>query len=304
MKPDRTVLAESSLVAIAAIWGLTFVMVQDAVAVVPVMSFLAFRFCAAALVVGVAFHRELRRLERSGWRSGLAMGGWLTAGYIFQTLGLERTSASNAGFITGMFVVLTPLFGAIFLKQKAGMPAWMAALVSTLGLLLLSGGPAGINAGDVLVFLCACSFSGHILATGRAVRDHAAGALLAVQLGVCGLFSLTVATVGGDLVWPRTADVIVALAVTAFLASAVGFFIQTYAQQHAPPARTALILASEPAFAGLFAYLLADERLDLMGWIGAALILASIVVVELLPYARRARLPEGSLPIEEAPQRP
>ena len=299
MPRDRTVLAEISLIGVAAVWGLTFVMVQDAVAIMPVMSFLAFRFGAAALVVGVVFRRELRELGPSGLRAGVVMGAWLTAGYIFQTTGLERTSASNAGFITGMFVVLTPLFGALFLKQKAGLPAWIAAAVSTAGLFLLSGGAGGINSGDVLVFLCACSFAGHILATGKAVSEHPAGALLAVQLGVCGLVTLAAALVGGDLEAPDSGQVVIALAVTAFVASAIGFFIQTYAQQHAPPARTALILASEPAFAGLFAYLLADERLDLAGWVGAGLILASIVTVEVLPYARRARLPEGSLPVEE-----
>ncbi|MEA2498228.1 MAG: hypothetical protein QOH26_633 [Actinomycetota bacterium] len=299
MPRDRTVLAELALIAVAAVWGLTFVMVQDAIAVMPVMSFLAFRFCAAALVVGLVFRRELRSLGSDGLRAGVVMGGWLTAGYIFQTMGLERTSASNAGFITGMFVVLTPLFGALFLGQKAGAPAWAAAAVSTVGLLLLSGGAGGINSGDVLVFLCACSFAGHILATGKAVREHPAGALLAVQLGVCGSVTFLAALVGGDLELPRSGQVLTALAVTAFIASALGFFVQTYAQRHAPPARTALILASEPAFAGLFAYLLADERLDLTGWVGAGLILAAIVAVELLPHARRARLPEGSLPEED-----
>jgi drug/metabolite transporter (DMT)-like permease len=301
VKADRSHLAELSLVAIAAIWGLTFVMVQDAVAVLPVMTFLAYRFCAAALLVGIVFRKDLARLEKSGWRAGAGIGVWLTAGYVFQTLGLERTSAANAGFITGMFVVLTPLFAAIFLKERAGTLAWIAAVVSTFGLFLLSGGgDGGRLAGDALVFGCACSFSFHILATGRAVREYAAGALLTVQLGLCGLVCLVVAGAQGDLVVPSTGQVWSALLVTAVFASALGFFVQTYAQQHAPPARTALILASEPAFAGLFAYLLADERLDAAGWLGAGLILVAIVSVELVPYARRARLPEGSVVVEES----
>lgn len=294
MKPARV--AELSLIGIAAIWGVTFVMVQDAVAVLPVMTFLAYRFIPAAVLIAIIFRNELRQLSRDGWRIGLAMGVFLTAGYIFQTFGLEYTTASNAGFITGMFVVLTPLFGAIFLGHRAHPVAWIAAGVATFGLYLLSGASGTIRVlGDGLVLLCACSFAGHILVTDRGVSRHHAGALLAVQLGVCGLFTLLVAGVGGQLQVPREGVVWSALIVTSLFASALGFFIQTYAQKHASPARTALILASEPAFAGLSAFLLAGERLSLLGWVGAALILVAIVSTELVPYLRKvAPLPEGT----------
>ena len=148
--------------------------------------------------------------------------------------------------------------------------------------------------GDLLVVITACSFAWHILVTDRGVKNHDVGALLVVQLGVCGVFCFVVAFTGGDLQIPRSASVWNALAVTAIVASALGFFVQTYAQRHASPARTALILASEPAFAGLFAYLLADETLSALGWLGAALILGSIVAVEAVPYLRPVRpLPEG-----------
>lgn len=303
----RLPLPELALIGIAAIWGLTFVMVQDAVKVLPAMAFLAYRFIPASLLVGLIFRRGLRSLSKDGWRAGLSMGVFLTAGYIFQTMGLERTSASNAGFITGMFVVLTPVFGSLFLGQRAGRIAWIAAVVSTFGLYLLSGtGEGGLNiTGDGLVLLCACSFAGHILVTDRAVRDHSTGPLLAVQLGVCGLATLLLAIGTDGLPVPDGADVWTAIVVTSLFASALGFFVQTYAQRHAPPARTALILASEPAFAGLFAWLLADERLTALGWIGAGLILASIVTVELVPYLRRvAPLPEGNVAEEPIPGEP
>jgi drug/metabolite transporter (DMT)-like permease len=126
------------------------------------------------------------------------------------------------------------------------------------------------------------------------VKDHDVGALLAVQLGVCGLVPLIVAAGSQDLEFPRGTTVWSALLVTSFVASALGFFVQTYAQRHAPPARTALILASEPAFAGLFAYLLKGERLGALDWVGATLILAAILAVEAVPYLRPVRpLPEG-----------
>ena len=289
---NRTRIAELSLVGIAAIWGLTFVMVQDAVERLPVSAFLAYRFLPACALVAVIFRKELPRLSRGGWVAGLLMGVFLTAGYVFQTLGLQLTTAAKAGFITGLFVVLTPVFGALFFGQRAGWAAGAAAIVSTAGLYLLSGGGSGgTAAGDLLVLACAASFAFHILFTGRAVADHHAGALLAVQLGVCGVATAFAAAVTGDLEAPRTAVEWNALAVTALGATALGFFVQTYAQRHASPARTALILASEPAFAGLFAYLLAGETLDAAGWAGAALIMAAIVGVELVPYLRPTQEP-------------
>lgn len=284
---SRETAAELALVAVAAVWGLTFVMVQDAIALLPTMAFLAYRFAWAAALVWPVFRRGVARLGRAGWRAGLVMGAFLTAGYVFQTLGLEETSASNAGFITGMMVVLTPLLAALILRDRITRLAWAAAIVATVGLWLLSGSGGGFTLrGDGLVFLGAVSFALHILATSRAVRDHDAGALLVVQLLVAGVVCLAVAAVAGDLEWPRGGAVWGALAVTAVFASAVGFFVQTYAQRHAPPARTALILASEPAFAGLFGYLLADDRLTALAWLGAGLIMAAIVAVELVPRLR------------------
>ena len=285
-------LPEVALIGIAAVWGLTFTMVQDAVDEIAVMTFLAYRFIPASLIVALIFRRELRRLSPAGWRAACLMGGFLTAGYIFQTVGLKYTSASNAGFITGMFVVLTPLFGMVFLKQRAGWYAWMAAAISAFGLYLLSG-VGGVRSGDVLMLGCASSFAFHILATDKAVRKHHIGALLAVQLGVAGFVPFGIASVAGDLSLPRGMTVWSALLVTSFIASALGFFVQTYAQQHAPPARTAVILASEPAFAGLFAFVLAGERFTPYDLTGAVLILGAIVFVELATYLSARPLPES-----------
>ena len=124
------------------------------------MAFLAYRFIPAALLVALVFHRQLRALSPEGWRAGALMGVFLTAGYIFQTLGLEETTASNAGFITGLFVVFTPLLGALFLRERISGIAWAAAGVSALGLYLLSGAGGDFELrGDGLVLLCALSFA-------------------------------------------------------------------------------------------------------------------------------------------------
>lgn len=295
MSDSHRLLAEGALVGVAAVWGLTFVMVQDAIETLPTMAFLAYRFLPAAILVALVFHRPLRSLSGAGWRAGALMGVFLTAGYVLQTLGLERTSASNAGFITGLMVVITPLLAAIFFRERMSPITWGAAGVAAVGLYLLTGAAGELNVrGDGLVLLCAFAFAAHILVTARGVRDHDVGGLLVVQLAVTGVICLAVAAVAGQLEVPRGTTVWSALVVTSLVASALGFFVQTYAQQHAPPARTALILASEPAFAGFFGWLLANETLSALSLVGAALILTAIVSVELLARWRPPRpLPEG-----------
>jgi EamA-like transporter family len=186
-EPARRRAAEAGLVGIAAVWGLTFVMVRDALDHLPAMAFLGYRFASAALLVALVFRRRLRRLSRDGLRAGALMGVFLTAGYVFQTLGLEHTSASDAGFITGLFVVLTPVLGAAFLAERISRLAWGAAVASASGLYLLSGTGGQLRfAGDGLELLCATAFAAHILVTWRAAPRHDAGALLAVRLAVCG----------------------------------------------------------------------------------------------------------------------
>jgi drug/metabolite transporter (DMT)-like permease len=286
--------SEVALVGVAAVWGLTFVMVQDAIAQLPALAFLAYRFLGAALVVAVVFRGALRALPRAGWLAGARMGLFLTAGYVFQTFGLEHTSAANAGFITGLFVVLTPLFGLLLGQQPSGV-VWTAALTAGIGLYLLAGAGAGPHwLGDGLEFLCACAFAAHVHATARSAARYPVGALLAVQLGVCGGVCLLGALATGGMPAPHGLQVWSALLVTSLLASALGFFVQTYAQQHAPPTRTALILTSEPVFAGVSSCLLQGVRLSPTAWLGAALIMAAIVGVELAPRLRAPRpLPEG-----------
>ena len=277
-------LAQLALLGIAAVWGATFVMVQDAVHAMPVLAFLGYRFLAAALIVGIAFRRQLPALGAAGWRAGLTMGAFLTAGYVLQTAALLDTSAANAGFITGLFMVFTPLLSAIVLRARVPRSTWIAALVSAVGLALLAGvGGSWRPLGDGLALGCAVAFAAHILVTDAAVKRHQIGALLAVQLAVCGLVCVAGAAAMGDIVVPSSVSLWWALGLTAVVASALGFWVQSYAQRHAPPARIALILACEPAFAGLFGVTLQGDRLTGLALVGAGLILAAVLAVELLP---------------------
>ncbi len=297
-RPTASALAQLSLLAITAIWGLTFVLVQDAIARTPVLSFLAWRFLLAAALVAVLAGRQLRGLSSAGWRAGIVMGAFLTAGYVLQTEGLAHTTAAHSGFITGLFVVFTPLLAALAARRRPTGSIVVGVALSLAGLALLSGAGGQLHPlGDGLTLGCAIAFSVHILVTDRATRDHATSALLAVQLGVCGIACLLAGLAVGDLRAPTSGPVWLALLVTAILASALAFFVQTAAQRHAPPERAALIMAAEPAFAGLFAYLLKDQRLSPAGWFGAVCILAAILLVELLPrrHAARPPIPEGAL---------
>lgn len=273
-----------ALVATTAVWGWTFVVVADAVDRLPVLAFLAYRFLAAGAMLAVPSLRGLRELGRDGWRLALVSGAVLWAGYAFQTFGLTQTSASKAGFITGLAVVITPLLAAAVRKHRVGRAVWGATAASAAGLALLTGVGGGLQPfGDGLVLLCAVAFSVHILLTDHAVRRVAVVPFITVQVLVCGTVSLALAGLLGQLQLPRDPSVWSALAVTAVLASVVGFLVQAGAQRRLPPARIALALACEPAFAGLFGYLLVGERLGAAGWAGAALMLAAVVAVEALP---------------------
>ena len=242
------------------------------------------RFALAAVVLGAFVLPRLRSLGAVGWRHGVVLGVLLFAGYAFQTVGLQYTRASNAGFVTGMFVVFTPLLSAAVLRRPPERAAVVGVACATVGLALLSLGPGfAPRAGDVIILGCALAFAAHIVGLGAWSHRHDAVALTAVQLLVAAVlhsaFALVLEVGDGPMRWDGF--VIMALIVTAVLASAAAFWIQTAAQRVIPPTRTAVILTMEPVFAGVFGFLLLDERLSARGWIGGAAILAGMLIAEL-----------------------
>lgn len=271
---------ELAMVAVTAVWGSTFVLVRDAVAQIPPFAFIAYRFLAAALLL-VAIRPRLAAVGTPELAAGAVAGLALFAGYGFQTVGLQYTTASNAGFITGLSVVLTPLLGGLLLRQSPGRWPVTGALLAAAGLGLLSLQALEVRRGDALVLGCAVAFATHILLLGRYAPRLSSYRLAVVQMATAGLCGLAWAGVAGDLVAPATAEVWVALAITAVAASAAAFLIQTRAQREVSPTRTAVIFTMEPVFAGLFGFLLAGERLSARGWLGAGLILAGMLVAEL-----------------------
>jgi drug/metabolite transporter (DMT)-like permease len=271
---------ELAMVAVTAVWGSTFVLVRDAVAQVPPFAFIAYRFLAAALLLA-AIRPRLAAVGAPELAAGAVAGLALFAGYGFQTVGLQYTTASNAGFITGLSVVLTPLLAGLLLRQSPGRWPVAGALLATVGLGLLSLQALEVRRGDALVLGCAVAFATHILLLGRYAPRLSTYRLAIVQMATAGLCGLVWAGVAGDLVVPGTAEVWIALAITSVAASAAAFLIQTRAQREVSPTRTAVIFTMEPVFAGLFGFLLAGERLSARGWLGAGLILAGMLVAEL-----------------------
>jgi drug/metabolite transporter (DMT)-like permease len=271
--------ATLALLGVTAIWGSTFVVVKDAVEKMPVTDFLTWRFALAALAMLVLRPGSVARLGRQGRRNGATVGVALGIGYLLQTLGLQHTSAAVSGFITGMFVVLTPITAAVLLRKAPGAAAWGAAGLATIGLGLLSLHGFSIGTGELLTLGCALSFAFHIVGLGAWSNRHDAFGLAVVQLITTAVLCGAVAVPGG-LAVPPDASVWGALALTALAATALAFVVQTWAQAHLAPTRAAVIMTMEPVFSGLFAVVAAGEVLGLRALAGAALVLAAMLLTE------------------------
>ena len=285
--------ADAALVAVALVWGVTFVMVRDAVAIVPPLTFLALRFALATAVMMPFYGRRVWRAGRVGWRDGALVGLFLLGGYAFQTAGLRHTTAGRAGFITGLAVILVPFVAWLWLRRAPARSAIVGALVAVTGLALLTlpalveagGGLTTLWLGDLLVLGCAVSFALHIVAIGRVARTAATrydpAALATVQISTtalaCAVGALLFENGWAWLVRGFPPDVWFAAAFTGLLATAAAFGLQSAAQASVSPERTALIFATEPVFAALFAWWLAGEQLGSPGWAGGALIVAGMV---------------------------
>lgn len=268
------------LVAVAAVWGATFVVVKDAVSVYPMYAFLALRFSIAVVAFIALFPRVLRRLDKASVGMGLFAGVFLTAGYIFQTWGLQDTTPARSAFITGLYVIVTPLLQAALLRRRPHLATVAGALVALGGLWFLSGAGSGLwTAGDTRTVICALAYSVHFIVLGSTKEHHDVLALALVQMAttavICG--GVSVATEHAGL--PTQASVWFAVFMTGVLASAVAFAIQTWAQKRVSPARTALILASEPAFGGLFGWAVAGVA-PIREVVGAAMMLGGMILSE------------------------
>jgi drug/metabolite transporter (DMT)-like permease len=267
-----------ALVAVTAVWGITFVQVKDAVAIYPLLAFLALRFAIASATLAVPAARRLGGLGRRGVTAGAFAGLLLAGGYTLQTAGLQRTSVSSAGFVTGMYVVLTPVLALALFRMRVGGAAWAGVALATAGLAMLSGIDAGSPTGDLLVLAGAAVYALQIVLMERYAPIYDPLAFTLVEM-LAAFGALAIVAIPYYEV-PRGWTVWGALLVTGVFASALAFLAQTWAQRRTSATRTALVFALEPVWAALFGFTLAGDRLGALGWLGCAVIMSGIVLAE------------------------
>jgi drug/metabolite transporter (DMT)-like permease len=265
---------------VTAVWGVTFVQVKDAVELYPLFAFLALRFAIATLTLAVPAAGRVRTLGMRGIAAGALLGLLLAGGYVLQTAGLERTTVSSTGFVTGMYVVLTPLIALALLRSRISAAAWVGVGLSTIGLALLSGIHSGSPAGDLLVLAAAAVYSVQIVLMERFAPRYDAVAFTLVEMAAAFVGLGIVALARGELDVPHGWTVWGALVVTGVFASALAFLVQTWAQRRTSATRTALAFAMEPVFAAVFGITLAGDRLGALGWSGCAAIMGGILLAE------------------------
>jgi drug/metabolite transporter (DMT)-like permease len=290
--PRAAALATFGLISVTAIWGSTFFLIKDLVARMPVADFLAVRFVIAALVMMVLFHRHLLRLGRREWTQGIALGVVYGIAQLLQTFGLEHTSASISGFVTGMYVVFTPLLGTVLLRQRLPPITWIAVLLSVGGLGLLALHGFNIGYGVWLTLISALLYGLHIVGLGTWSRPGNAFALSSVQMLVIALICL-LATLPTGPGLPPDRGAWAAVIYMALAAGAGAMLVQTWAQAHLSPTRAAIVMTMEPVFAAGFAVTFGNDALTWRMVVGGALVLAAMYLVELVPRGSAAVQAEG-----------
>jgi drug/metabolite transporter (DMT)-like permease len=290
----RPLLPELALLAATAAYGSTFVLVQDALDRVTPVGFILLRFTVGAVVLlPFALARGWRRPGVPGdprayvWAC-LAFGVVAFIGYWFQNAGLERTTTSNSAFITGLFVVFTPLIETAVLRRWPGPNVLAAVVIATVGLFLLTGADLSRNTGDLLTLGCAFFFGIWIYMGGRLSQRYDPVMLTAMQLALVALLAVPVVAFEG--LGHIDAQVVAAVLITGVLCSAVAFSLQLWGQRYVEPSRAAVILLFEQVVAGVVGYAV-GERLGVAGYIGAFVILGGMLLAESASWRRSASTP-------------
>lgn len=289
----RAILAHILLIGVVLVWGCTFPLVKSALHDISPLLFNLLRMTFAALVLLALNRRALRGLTRAELRLCITAGLFLALGYQFQTSGLAHTTPSKSAFLTGLVVVLVPILSLLPRVAPPYAPrpntiVFLGAILAFIGLILLTSTPgtgaalfSGMHLGEWLTLACALAFAAHLLTLAHAAPQLSARRLGTLQIAFASLFMLITLPLGGHPTLHLTPTAILALAITALLATAAAFTIQSWAQQLLRPTHTALILTLEPVFAALTSLLFFHERFGPREILGAALILAGILLAEL-----------------------
>jgi len=271
-------LAPWALLAVAAMWGISFVWMKDILDQQDVYSFLTSRFVVAALAMIALNPKVLRHFTKELVFKGLIIGMALGSGYIFQTLGLERTTPAITGFITGLYVVFTPLIASVFLKEKLTLLMWGYIALAVIGLAVLSVDGWSIGLGEAFVLISAVLFAVHIILLGSWSKKFDAYALTVMQLIGCAILSAIPASING-FVAPPDMQVWSVIIFTAIFATAFAFVIQTWSQARISTTKVAVILTMEVVFAALFSFMYGMEPFTLRLAIGGTLVLIAMLAI-------------------------
>jgi len=271
-------MAPWALLSVSVAWGLSFILMKDAIARQSVNNFLFTRFSVAALVMVLIRPKIFKLIDRGLLLRAWAAGVFLGSGYILQTLGLARTGAAITGFVTGLYIVLTPLFASIFLRQRVGRFTWSCIAIATLGLALLSIHGWSIGLGELLTFFSAVFFALHITALSKWSSGRDTYAMTVVQLTACAVMA-GLASIPGGYQLPPDSGVWGVVIFTAVFATVIAFIIQTWSQAHMSAVKVAVILTMEVVFAALFAILLGGERLTIKSSIGGILVVSAMYLI-------------------------
>jgi drug/metabolite transporter (DMT)-like permease len=295
---------QAALLGVAVIWGWAFVAVAAAIVLYPMYAFLAWRFALASVAFVVFYPRVLKQMTRRNVTTGLIAGVLLAAGYILQTAGLDgaaRTSPARAAFITGLYVVITPLLQAVWLKTMPRKSTLLGAAIALCGLWIMSGigsASGGWVFGDTLVVACAFAYALHITFLGSTGEGHDVSVLTLVQLATVAVICGAISLVKEHAPLPTDLRVVGAILLTGVLASALAFVVQTWAQQKLPPSRVAIILVSETAFGGIFGWSAAGVW-PIREVLGAATMFVGLVVSEAVAALSPTTQPVGFEPAVE-----
>jgi drug/metabolite transporter (DMT)-like permease len=273
-------LAPWALLTVSAAWGLSFVVMKDAIQRQSVNNFLFTRFSLAVIVMILIRPQTIKLFNKDLLQRGGLAGIFLGLGYIAQTLGLERTGAAITGFITGLYVVLTPLIASLVLKEKITKFTWLCIAVATFGLGLLSIRGFSVGIGEMFVLASAILFAAHIIALSKWSSGRDVYAMTVIQLTMCAILAGLASAVEGYSL-PPDRGVWSVVIFTAVFATAVAFIVQTWSQAHMSATKVAVILTMEVVFAALFAILLGGERLTLHTAIGGILVVVAMYLIVL-----------------------
>lgn len=277
-----TLLASLALLGMAAAWGSTFFLIRDLLERVPTLDFLAVRFAIAGAVMMAVAPRAIARLSADSRKHALVLGLVYGLAQILQTAGLAHTPASVSGFITGMYVVFTPLLAAVILRSRITAITWLAVVLATAGLAILSLKGLSIGYGEALTLVSAVLYALHIVGLGAWSRPKEALGMSIVQVLVIAVLCFLV-TVPDGIVLPQQTGDWLSVLYMAIVAGALAMLGQTWAQAHLPPARSAIIMSMEPVFAAFFAVTLGGEGVTWRMLAGGSLVLTAMLVVELMP---------------------